>query len=95
MKVVTDGTVSSDIWSFSTRNWRCPLAVSGAYPHAGGLEWDTNHDCVIDFTDLEYFADDWLNIELGSYRLQFVYFSWFANEWRQCANRTDGGCAGF
>ncbi|MGD0596994.1 MAG: LamG-like jellyroll fold domain-containing protein [Sedimentisphaerales bacterium] len=95
MKVVTDGTVSSDIWSFSTRNWQCPLAVSGAYPHAGGLEWDTNHDCVIGFEDFEYFADDWLNSELGGYTLDFNSFAWFANEWRQCANRTDGGCAGF
>jgi hypothetical protein len=95
MKVVTDGTVSSDTWSFRTVNWRCPLAVPGAYPHPAGLEWDSNHDCVIGFEDFEYFADDWLNSEFGQYTLEFFDFNRFANEWRQCFNRTDGGCAGF
>ena len=96
-KVVTDGTVSSDTWSFSTRNWRCPIAnpPPGGSPHPAGLEWDTNHDCVIDFEDFEYFADDWLNPEFGTFTLEFYDFNRFANEWRQCFNRTDGGCAGF
>ena len=92
---MTDGTVSSDTWSFSTRNWQCPIAVPGAYPHPAGLEWDTNHDCTIDFEDFEYFADDWQNSELGGSALDFYDFNRLANEWRQCVNRTDGGCAGF
>ena len=96
MKVVTDGSVSSDTWSFSTVNWQCPFAAPGSYPHPAGLEWDSNHDCVIGFEDLEYFMEDWLNSDFGtSNTLEFVDFARFANEWRQCFNRTDGGCAGF
>jgi hypothetical protein len=96
-KVVTDTNVSSDPWSFRTRNWRCPLAnpPPGGTPHPAGLEWDTNHDCVIGFEDFEYFADNWLNSDFGVYAITFNHFALFANEWRQCANRTDGGCAGF
>jgi hypothetical protein len=93
-KVVTDGTVSSDIWSFTTVDWQCPLAAPGGYPHSGGLEWDSNHDCVIDYEDFDFFANDWLNPEFGGYRLEFVDFNRFATEWRQCFNRTDGGCDG-
>jgi hypothetical protein len=96
MKVVTDGSVSSDTWSFSTVNWQCPLTAPGAYPHPAGLEWDSDHNCVIDFEDFKYFVEDWLNSDFGtSNTLEFVDFARFANEWRQCFNRTNGGCAGF
>gem|GEM_PF-1301481 len=94
MKVVTDGTVSSDTWSFTTVNWRC-MQYDGTAPHVGGPEWDFNHNCVLDLEDFLYFADDWLNPAFGQYRLEFIDFARFANEWRQCFNRTDGGCAGF
>jgi Concanavalin A-like lectin/glucanases superfamily len=94
MKVVTDGTVSSDIWSFATVNWRCKQ-YDGDAPHVGGPEWDFNHNCVLDVEDFGYFADNWLNPAFGQYRLEFIDFARFANEWRQCFNRTDGGCAGF
>ena len=94
MKVVTDGTVSSDIWSFTTVNWRC-MQYDGTAPHLGGPEWDFNHNCVLDLEDFGYFADNWLNPGFGQYRLEFFDFARFANEWRQCFNRTDGGCAGF
>ncbi len=94
MKVVTDGNVSSDIWSFKTVNWECPVGVPGNYPHPAGLEWDTNHDCVLDFEDFDFFANNWLNSEWGGYKLEFFDFNRFANEWRQCENRSDG-CPGF
>jgi hypothetical protein len=95
MKVITDGNVSSDTWSFSTVNWQCPIAAPGAYPHSAGLEWDTNHDCVIDILDFDSFADDWLIVDFGTNMINLPEFARLANEWRQCFNRTDGGCAGF
>ena len=93
-KVVTDGAVSSDDWSFKTVKWQCPFAISDQTPHVGGPEWDFNHDCVIDFEDLAFFVGDWVNEEFGAYILDNPNFDWFADEWKQCINRTDGGCAG-
>ena len=65
MKVVTDGTVSSDTWSFKTVNWRCRQydgADSVLLPHhVAGRSGITNRDCVLDIEDFDYFADDWLN----------------------------------
>jgi hypothetical protein len=95
MKVVTDGTVSSDIWSFKTVNWRC-MQYEGTAPHVGGPEWDLNRDCGLDLEDFIDFADNWLNPAFDpTYTLDFSDFSRLADEWHQCFNRTDGGCAGF
>jgi len=100
-KVVTDGTVSSDTWSFKTVNWRCRqfdgYDVAPTDPlHVSGPEWDYNRDCVLDIEDFEGFADVWLNPAFDIYVVDFADFALrFANEWRQCFNRTDGGCAGF
>jgi hypothetical protein len=100
-KVVTDVTVSSDTWSFKTVNWRCRqydgADVAPTDPlHVSGPEWDYNRDCVLDIEDFEGFADVWLNPAFDpDYSLEFIDFARFANEWRQCFNRTDGGCAGF
>jgi hypothetical protein len=99
-KVVTDGTVSSDTWSFKTVNWRCRqfdgAVVAPTDPlHVSGPEWDYNRDCVLDIEDFEGFADVWLNPAFDTYVVEFIDFNRFANEWRQCFNRTDGGCAGF
>jgi hypothetical protein len=106
-KVVTDGTVSSDTWSFKTVNWQCPFAISNAVPHVGGPEWDFNHDCVLNFEDFAYFAKDWLNSGFGNYMLDNTYvggfpsdgfasdLARFAREWLECYNRTDGGCTGW
>jgi hypothetical protein len=104
-KVVTDGTVSSDTWSFKTVNWRCRqydgADVAPTDPlHVSGPEWDYNRDCVLDIEDFDDFANDWLNPAFGAvttdtYWFDFVDFARYANEWRQCINRTDGGCAGF
>jgi len=95
MKVITDGTVSSDTWSFKTVSWRC-RQYDGDYPHVGGPEWDFNHDCVLDIEDLDYFADNWLNAAFSTtYLLEFTDFARLASEWHECFNRTDGGCAGF
>jgi hypothetical protein len=100
MKVITDGTVSSDTWSFKTVSWRCRqydgADVAPIDPHhVGGPEWDFNHDCVLTFEDFEYFVDNWLNSAFDNYTLEFIDLARFANEWHQCFNRTDGGCAGW
>ena len=42
-----------------------------------------------------YFADNWLNPAFDIYMLEFIDFARLAEEWHQCFNRTDGGCAGF
>lgn len=94
MKVITDGNVSSDIWSFKTVSWMC-RQYDGNYPHVGGPEWDSNRDCVLDIEDLDYFAANWLNPAFGTtYALEFSDFARLASEWHECFNRTDG-CAGF
>jgi len=100
MKVVTDGTVSSDTWSFKTVNWRCRqydgADVAPTDPlHVGGPEWDFNHDCGLDIEDFEDFADNWLSPAYDNYVLEFIDFQRLAEEWHQCFNRTNGGCAGF
>jgi hypothetical protein len=100
MKVVTDGAVSSDIWSFKTVDWRCrqydgaDVAPTDSL-HVGGPEWDFNHDCGLDIEDFEDFADNWLNPAYDTYVLEFIDFARLASEWHTCFNRTDGGCAGF
>jgi hypothetical protein len=106
MRVITDGTVVSDTWSFKTVSWRCKQ-YDGDVPHVGGPEWDWNHDCVLNFEDFAYFAKDWLNNEFGAYRLDNTYvgdppsdgfvsdLARFVNEWLECYNRTDGGCTGW
>jgi hypothetical protein len=94
-KVVTNG-VSSDTWSFKTVNWQCPIAVSNAVPHVAGPEWDTNHDCLLNFKDFWNFGYAWLNEGFGpDYLIDAADLGRFAGEWLECDNRTDGGCAGF
>lgn len=99
-KVVTDGSVSSDTWSFKTVNWRCRKydgAVTAPIDpyHVGGPEWDFTNDCVLDISDFDYFAENWLNPIFGQYTLEFLDFARLASEWHQCFNRTDNGCAGY
>ncbi len=97
MKVITDGTVSSDTWSFKTVNWRCRQydgAATDSY-HVSGPEWDSNFDCVLDIEDFDYWADNWLNSNFDTYIIEFIDFQRLAEEWHHCFNRTNGGCAGF
>jgi hypothetical protein len=100
MKVVTDGTVTSDIWSFKTVNWRCrqfdgadvsPTDVN----HVSGPEWDSNHNCLLDLEDLDFFVNSWLDLTFDQYTLRLNYFNRFAKEWMTCVNRTDGGCGDY
>jgi hypothetical protein len=94
MKVVTDG-ISSDTWSFKTVNWRC-RQYDGTDPnHLGGPEWDWNRDCVLNFNDFPLFGKDWFNPGFGQYMLDITDLARFADEWMECYNRTDGGCAGY
>jgi len=94
MKVVTDGSVNSDTWSFTTVSWRCMQYDRTDPNHVDGPEWDFNHDCVVDFKDIEFVLKDWLNPEFGTDMPDLAYFARFAIVWSQCFNRTDG-CAGW
>lgn len=97
-KVITDGTVSSDIWSFRVVNWQCPLVVgssSTANKYAAGPTYDTNFDCVITNEDFWYFAKDWRVTRVSgsqNYTFDGPELYNFVNEWMKCINRTDG-CA--
>ncbi|MBN2019536.1 MAG: LamG domain-containing protein [Sedimentisphaerales bacterium] len=106
-KVKTDGDVNSDPWSFKTVSWRCEQYAGTDPNHVGGPEWDSNHDCVLNFEDFWYFAKDWYNNGFGDYRLDHTFvggmpgdgipsdLARWANEWLECYNRTDSGCAGW
>jgi len=65
MKVVTDGTVSSDVWSFKTVNWYCDEKKFNER-----AQWDSGpyNNCSVDFEDFAYFAQFWFkrdNMNLG------------------------------
>jgi len=51
-------SIPSDIWSFSTVNWQCPLNAI-VNNHLSGPVWDINYDCVLNDADFWYFAKDW------------------------------------
>jgi len=96
-KVITDGTVSSDIWSFSVVSWQCPLNAI-ANNHISGPEWDVTGDCVINDADFWYFAKDWRVPRVTGtqdYTLDDIDLWRFVSEWLLCSNRTNGGCAGW
>jgi hypothetical protein len=72
-KVVTDGTVSSGVWSFKVVNWQC------LNPSTDSLFWDTGYyyDCSVDFKD---FAADLARVWLtGANNLTAL--ARFAEEW--------------
>ncbi|OQA04068.1 MAG: hypothetical protein BWY69_00122 [Planctomycetes bacterium ADurb.Bin401] len=96
-KVITDGSISSDLWSYQVVNWQCPLDAIDSY-HISGPEWDTNGDCVVNDEDFWYFAKDWRipRVAGDDYTLQPGDDLWrYINEWLLCDNRTNGGCAGW
>jgi hypothetical protein len=96
-KVVTDGAVSSDIWSFKTVNWRCrqyEYDVNDPNKHVAGPEWDSNRDCVLNLDDFWFFAKDWYN-PVYYPAMDVAALGRFASEWMDCINRTDNGCAGW
>jgi hypothetical protein len=96
-KVITDGTVSSDVWSFTVVNWQCPLNAI-ANNHISGPEWDINGDCVINDEDFWYFAKDWRVPRVTGaqdYTLDDIDLWRFVGEWLLCSNRTNGGCTGW
>jgi hypothetical protein len=102
MKVVTDGTVNSDTWSFKTVSWRCrqydgtdPNHPGNPPTHLGGPDWDSNRDCVETFADFPYFAKTWRDPSFGQYIVDMTDLARFADEWLECYNRTDNGCAGW
>ncbi len=76
----TGNPQQSPIWSFTTVNWICQLAVNWGAEHVrfiafgngndthlgiGGPEWDHDRDCVLNDADFWYFAKDWQNQDLG------------------------------
>ena len=108
-KVVTNGTVSSDVWSFKAVGWQCPV-VDANDPtdlHIAGPRWDTNGDCVLDEQDFAFFAKDWRNSEFGNNTLDNTYVGnlpgdsiasdllRFVSEWLDCRARTKDGCNGW
>jgi hypothetical protein len=93
VRVITDGTVISDTWSFKTTNWSC-VQYTGGTPHFGGPEWDVNHDCVLDFYDYTYFASIWRNPDYNP-AVGLAALGRFVGEWLNCINRTDAGCSGW
>jgi hypothetical protein len=101
MKVITDGSIASDTWSFKTVSWQCPVAVvdtNSTLKYIAGPTWDYNHDCVLNFEDMWYFAEDWRIEQVSgtqNYTLDNQELGIFINEWMECINRTKGGCAGW
>jgi hypothetical protein len=94
--VYPGGSVNSEVWSFSTVGWECPIAVQGGVAHLTGIgicgpEWDSNHDCRLDEKDLYVFLNDWLDQELDP-KVNFGVFRRLASEWEQCYGRTKNGC---
>jgi hypothetical protein len=91
-KVVTGGTVSSDIWSFKTVKWQCQMPNDTG--QLGWPDWDApSHNCVIDFEDLAYFAEHWNDASFGiMYLIDMPELVRFSEEWLQCRGRTNSGC---
>jgi hypothetical protein len=90
-KVKTDGSVNSDVWSFKTVDWQCPLYNGDDPCHISGPEWDNNHDCVLNEKDFAFFAKDWQN-PVYYPAMGLAALDRFAGEWLDCFNRTDNGC---
>ncbi|MFA5293263.1 MAG: LamG domain-containing protein [Phycisphaerae bacterium] len=95
-------SIPSEIWSFQTVGWQCPVAVNpGSHGttlvYVAGPTWDTNGDCVLNAEDFWYFAKDWrITRESGTqdYTLDNPELQIFASEWMLCIHRTDG-CIGW
>jgi uncharacterized protein YneR len=102
-------SIASDIWTFTTVNWLCPLNAI-ANNHFSGPEWDNNGDCVVNDADFWYFAKDWrIQRVTGTQDYTLDYTDMinsvptqnggemlrFANEWLECINRTNSGCNGW
>jgi hypothetical protein len=104
-------SIASDVWSFKTVSWRCPLDAIDSN-HFSGPEWDVNGDCVINDADFWYFAKDWQVPRITgaeNYTLDYIDMLGspavatknggellrFINEWLECDNRTNNGCAGW
>ncbi|MEN6383652.1 MAG: LamG domain-containing protein [Phycisphaerales bacterium] len=97
--VYPGGSVNSEIWSFKTVGWECPIAVQNGVAHVSGIgiagpEWDNNHDCLLNEEDFFNFALDWQDSELSPV-VNFDTLRRFANEWLDCYARTKSGCSGF
>ncbi len=89
-------TVSSDVFSFKTVGWQCPIATPDFNDlHVGGPVWDSNRDCVLDGKDLSYFARHWRDLGFGDYVLDGADLGRFVNEWLDCIGRTNSGCDGW
>jgi hypothetical protein len=104
VQVKSDGSVNSDVWSFSTVGWKCEF-TDGNSPYVKGPSWDTNDDCVVNAEDFWFYAQDWMNPDLGDLRLGYTSggegdtalstLYRFVNEWLLCAGRTGAGCTGW
>lgn len=91
-KVITNGTVSSDVWSFKVVGWECPRPDS-SISVLGWPAWDSNHDCVVNGDDFWYFAVNWRSIP--PYYVDIPDLSIFAEKWLDCQERSNNGCNGW
>lgn len=84
-KVVTDGTVSSDVWSFTVVNWQCNISNFDQRP-----QWDSGPycDCLLDFKDFAYFAQFWLDPDRANMGPGQSGIQMFINEWLKVGGRT-------
>ena len=69
-----------------------------------GLESDLNHDCYVNYEDLEIMADSWLNVCTSPTNcggadfaptngtVDFADFNKFAEQWMQCNVPDEPGC---
>jgi hypothetical protein len=92
-KVVTDGSASSDVWSFRVVGWECPRP-DYSIGVLGWPAWDFTHDCVVNEEDFWQFAKDWRKLEdFGTaYMLDITDLRRFADKWMNCQERTNNGC---
>ena len=84
-KVMTDTTISSDLWSFRTVGWRCmaPDYDPEANPprtQIGWPDWDKNGDCVVSGADLWYLGKYWRVDRGGTQGADHEYLLSFGGE---------------
>ncbi|MDD5011799.1 MAG: fibronectin type III domain-containing protein, partial [Phycisphaerae bacterium] len=99
-QVKTDSnSIPSQVFSFSTVGWECPVAVGSSsteMKYISGPTWDVNRDCALTAEDIWYFAKDWRVSKVSGtqdYTLEGAELHIFAAEWLECVNRTNGDCA--
>jgi hypothetical protein len=90
-KVTTDGTVDSDVWSFTVVDWQCSIYdADGVGPFNVKPEWDTfpHSDCIVTFEDFAHFAMYWMARDNMAWGTEGQGITVFMNEWLNPSGRT-------